>query len=172
MKFCKIENGKVTNIITAEQAFVDTLTDTYIASETAFIGQEYDGISFVVPEVVAKTIDELKASKIKQVQVKYEAQRIALITVPSGEKDTWDEQRKEYEAYMLDNLTPTPSIDGLVAGDNLVGGTMTRAELIAKIGENIDAYRSAVATITGMQHGYERKINACTTQAELDAIVV
>ena len=122
--------------------------------------------------LASRTFEELQTAKLKEVQNKYELQRQALITVPQGEEDTWAEQRKEYEAYQLDNTALTPSIDGLVAGDNLVGGTITKVELIAKIGVNISDLISGIATITGMQHGYERKINACTTQAELDAIVI
>ena len=171
MRFYKIENGKVTNIIEAEQAFIDTLVDTYVANETAFIGQDYDGTNFITPTVVLPTLEENKATKIKQVQSKYEAQRLSLMPLPE-ERKTWDIQEAEYNAYMLDNLAPTPGIDGLVAGDTAVGGTITKAELITKIGLNITAYVNAIAMITGMQHGYERKINACTTQAELDLIVV
>ena len=172
MKFCKIENGKVTNVIKAEQSFVDSLPDTYIASETAFIGQEFDGTNFIVPTPVLPTLEENKATKIKQVQDKYEAQRLSLMPLPE-ERKTWNIQEAEYNAYMLDNLAPTPAIDGLVSGDNAVGGTITKAELIAKIGLNITAYINAIAMITGMQHGYERKINSPTiTQAELDAIVI
>ena len=171
-KYAQIVNDKVHGIFiyevlplfSSEIVMIDiTLIDNIE------IGMGYDGVSF--SSIVFPTLEENKATKIKQVQDKHESQRLSLMPLPE-ERKTWDIQEAEYNAYILDNLAPTQGIDGLVAGDNAVGGTITKAELITKIGLNITAYVSAVATITGMQHGYERKINACTTQAELDLIVV
>ena len=180
-RFCKIENGKVTNIINAEQSFIDSLADVYVASETAFIGQEYVNGVFVIPAPTVKTLNELKAEKVKFVQDKYEMERTALITVPKEEEKAWGIQQEEYNACIadptnpgstIDLSVPTPAIDGLVQGDNAVGGTITKAELVKRIGNNILGMISATAVITGKQHGYERKINACTTVEELEALVL
>ena len=55
--FAQIENGKVVNVIVADQAFVDTLSGTYVdistETPTPGIGWSYDGSAFAAPEVTA-----------------------------------------------------------------------------------------------------------------------
>lgn len=166
MKFCRIENGKVTNIINAEQAFIDTMTDTYVASETAYIGQEYDGTSFVVPVVVAKTIDELKAEKIKQLHTKFNTDYTNyLAQYPTIEIESFKDRGNEAKDYMLDNTTPTPLIDATLK----VG--YTEAQRVAEI-TAVDTKAKYILNLGGIARDTRDLINACTTQAELDAIVI
>lgn len=118
------------------------------------------------------SFEKQKVNKIAKVVEIYEKKRVAVSAVPSEEKATWDIQKAEYEAYMVDNNALTPVIDMLVQGDNDVGGTITKEELMVKIGNSIQAYINAIAFITGQQHGLERRINATTTLAELAAVKV
>jgi hypothetical protein len=180
----------ITNVIIKEQNLdlLKLIPNTYPKVSKEYLGFKapcvvFEEIGFVI---VANTLEEYnfyldrtadeivamkKATKLKQVQEKYEAQRLALMHLPEEHK-TWNIQEAEYNAYMLDNLAPTPAIDGLVQGRNTAGDMITKAELIIKIGTAIDSYITAVAIITGTQHGYESLIKACTTQTELDAIII
>lgn len=58
MQFAKIVAGKVTNIVVAEQDFINTLEDTYVEVTTETIGDLYDGSIFTKPVVVPEAVIE------------------------------------------------------------------------------------------------------------------
>ena len=163
MKFCKIENGKVTNIISAEQSFIDTLPDTYFQSEDAFIGQGFDGINLIVEEEVLPTLEE---NKIKKSKLNTDnAQRLMseeFSSSPDFEIKSFSTQQREYEAYILDNTAPTPFIDGIILP------TETKAEFMAKVGANL----SFIQGIQKQMRQTDLEIKNCTTQNELDMVVI
>ena len=51
MRLAQIQNGKVVNVIVADNVLPNTLTDTYIASETAGIGWTYKNGQLSAPEI-------------------------------------------------------------------------------------------------------------------------
>jgi len=86
----------------------------------------------------------------------------AFETFAQFEIDTFPMQERDYDAYTLDPLSPTPYVDGI-----LLDGE-TKAELMGRIGGNI-AY---VKSIQKQMRQNSKDIQACTTQAQLDAIIL
>ena len=84
-------------------------------------------------------------------------------TASSYEVETWTAQNTEWTSYVADNSANTPFVDALATARGI-----TRDELMTKIGNKV----TAVASTLGAQQKLEDQIKACTTQDELDAIVV
>jgi len=105
------------------------------------------------------------AIKIKLTQNRDTAQSkidTAFLMFAQFEIDTFPMQERDYDAYTLDPLAPTPYIDGI-----LLDGE-TKAELMGRIGGNI-AY---VKSIQKQMRQNSKNIQACTTQAQLEAIIL
>lgn len=147
----KFKNIKTNNIISASQEFIDSLPDV----------QDWEEV-IDVPYI--PTFDELKEHKIKELHDKYQAEYDNyLAKYPKREVDTFGVKQAEATAYTLDNTSPTPVIDSIVAGT----------------GEDRVAYIESVmqkVTYLAMQEGemvsVRDAIKACTTQEELDAILI
>ena len=162
MKFCKIENKKVTDIIEAEQSFVDHLPGTYIQGN-GNIGDSYVNGVFTAP-ILLKTLDEQKLAKIKQLHDKYQKMYDAyLAQYPKREVDSFAVKQAEAIAYNLDNTAPTPVIDALIktSGD-------TKSDYVASVLAKV----TALAEQEGQMVKIRDSIKACTTQKDLDAIVI
>lgn len=62
MRIAIIEDGQVARVISAGENWQDIFPDVEgVASETANVGDAWDGAEFVAPPIPAPTIDELKA---------------------------------------------------------------------------------------------------------------
>jgi len=145
----RYKNNKTGNEIVAEQSFIDGLVDS---------------VDWVIMQDRIPTLDENKQAKIKHLQDKYQAQYDAyLAQYPQSEIATFDDKKREALAYNSDNTVATPIIDAIVLN---WGGT------------KVDYMTSVLAKITYLagQEGAMVKvrdaIKACTTQAELDLIII
>lgn len=96
--------------------------------------------------------DMIKTNKkyyLNMASVTFE-QAISMITTayPKHEQKTWDKQEIEAKAYLANNTTPTPLLDGIV----LVRG-VNKDLLVSKIIEKADAF----TTLSGIAIGYRQK---------------
>ncbi len=95
------------------------------------------------------SLAEAKRAAIKTV---HDAQNNFLVAYkeqyPAIEVDSFDSKRKEAEAWMLDNATPTPTIDKLVnppeTKQDLVNAILAKVNILAEIERQTTAYRTAV----------------------------
>jgi len=128
------------------------------------IGDTYDGTNFIAP--TPPTLNEQKQVKIKALQDKYQAEYDNyLAQYPQSEIATFDDKKNEALAYNLDDTAATPIIDSILAG---YGGTITKANYVASILAKVQY----LAQQEGAMVKVRDAIKACTTQAELDAIVI
>jgi len=149
----KFKNIKTENIIVADQTFINNLLD----SADWVLIEEIETLP---------TLEEQKQTKIKQLQDKYQAEYNAyLAQYPQSEVATFDDKKSEALAYNLDNTTPTPIIDSIVAG---YGDTITKEDYIQSVLDKVHY----LAQKEGAMVKVRDRIKACTTQAELDAIVI
>ena len=74
---------------------------------------------------------------------------------------TWDTQRIEYAAWVSDKAASTPYVDALAQGRGI-----ERDVLMGKIGAKV----AGMATLQGMQHALEERVEKATTVEEVDAI--
>jgi len=81
------------------------------------------------------------------------------------ERASWDKQETEARSYAVDNTTPTPFIDAIVAARNIDKNT-----LINKIIANANEYDTDVATIIGITQKNIADVNACNSIAEMAAL--
>lgn len=94
------------------------------------------------------------------------AKRLESLALPyqQQERDTWETQLKEAEAYQANPSTPTPMLDAIAAGRGL-----TKAALVAKVMENANLFRAAAGQILGRQQALLDQL-ATATSAQIDAI--
>lgn len=145
----RFRNKQTNNIIIAKQEFIDSLQD---ASDYELILEP------------TKTIEDLKLEKIKALHNKYQDEYDAYLSqYPQREVDTFATKQKEATAYIIDNTTPTPSIDAMVNNDHmakveLINAIMTKVQYLAQQEGEMIAKRDL--------------IKAATTEAELEGIVI
>ena len=145
----KFKNIKTNNIIIAEQSFIDTLLDKIDWK--------------IIPDTIP-SLDEQKQAKIKQLHDKYQKMYdVYLAQYPKREVDSFAVKQAEAIAYNLDNTAPTPVIDALIktSGD-------TKANYVASVLAKV----TALAEQEGQMVKIRDSIKACTTQKDLDAIVI
>ncbi len=114
-----------------------------------------------------RTLDELKAAKLEEVNASYDTATSALVsTYPSTELLTFDKQENEARAWLADNTTSTPLIDALALGRGI-----DKAELVRRIIAKAGAFAVATGYLTGQRQKYEDQLEAATTAEEIAAIV-
>lgn len=163
MKYCTVENGVVTSIIKAEAPFNG---HNVLAEADTAIGDLYDGSTFSKPEITVpiKPLEEQKQDKINQLQTKYQLEYNAYLSqYPQREIASFPAKQAEALAYTADNTAPTPVIDAI-----LTTNPATKADYVASIMAKI----TALANQEGAMVAIRDSIKACTTQDELDAIVI
>jgi len=87
---------------------------------------------------------------------------------PRSEIDSWQIQTAEAAAFTADSNASTPFIDGLLG--HRVG--VTKSDLASRIITNKAAYTAIAADVFGQRQALDDLVDAATTIAELDAIVV
>lgn len=85
----------------------------------------------------------------------------------STERETWERQKIEADAYTLDPLAVTPFLDTLSTARGI-----TKAEVVTKILAKAELYALAVGNLLGEQYKHEDSISLCTTLLELDALIL
>jgi len=166
-KYAQIVNNKVHGVFEYEvlPEFDNTIVmiDVTNLATLPSIGDTYNGSNFILPSPL--TLDEQKQAKIKQLQDKYqEDYDTYLAKYPKSEVASFPDKKKEALAYNLDNTSPTPIIDAIVASM-----PSTAKE------EYIQSVLNKVLYLAGKEGAMVEirdQIKACTTQDELDAIQV
>lgn len=74
------------------------------------------------------------------------------------ERESWDIQLKEADAYTANNATPTPLLLAMATARGI-----TVADLVAKVYENANLYRAAIGEILGKQQGLLDRVYAAST---------
>lgn len=139
--------------------FEDTVT-----SEVLYIARTVDSFNTVRYKSNEELFTFNKQEKISVLQDKFQAQYDNYLdSYPKAEVSSFDDKKSEALAYNLDINTPTPIIDNIVLG---WGGT--KADYIASILAKVHY----LAQQEGAMVKTRDAIKACTTQDELDAIVV
>ena len=147
--------------------FRNKITGNIIAATQKFIDGRDDNVDWELmqePTHVPPTLAENKQTKIKALQDKFQSQYDAyLAKYPKAEVASFNDKQREAVAYNLDNTTPTPIIDSI----------------LARLGEDKATYIKSIldkvkflAEREGEMVKTRDAIKACTTQADLDAIVV
>jgi len=120
-------------------------------------------IDFVTTENV-KIFNEQKQDKINQLHTKYQKMYDDyLAQYPKREVDSFATKQAEATAYTIDNTASTPIIDAIV-GNNATLKSAYITAVMAKV--------TALAQQEGQMVAIRDSIKACTTQSELDAIVI
>lgn len=152
------------------------ITDgTYDAFEFNKIGSTFELVAGKAVETItteATPVKDMKARELANVYAEYEqAMDLLKNGYTNSERETWRKQEEEARAYVADNLSPTPFIDGLIAA----GVAGDRAAIANKIITKADALVISSATPTGIKQRKEDAINAIddiagTAQEVRDAI--
>lgn len=109
-------------------------------------------------------IDTLKKEKISKIRLHFDS-LINRIKKDAAEYEvaTWDTQRIEYAAWVSDKAASTPYVDALAQGRGI-----DRDALMVKIGVKV----AGMATLQGMQHALEERVEQANTQEEVNAIEI
>lgn len=102
-------------------------------------------------QLLDKSAEDIYKIKLKNINMEYE-QSIAQLTtgIPESEKGTWSKQEAEARAYIADNTTPTPLIDGIAIARNV-----DKTYLVDKIIEKADIYTIKIAQLIGIRQAKE-----------------
>lgn len=144
-------NKKTNRTIVANETFIQSLPDA-------------NDWEYIIEDEQTKTLDELKLEKIKLLHKKYEqSYQEYLNSYPKNEVDSFDDKKREALAWSADNTAPTPIIDSILTGLGEDKATYINS-ILAKV--------QYLAQKEGEMVKTRDAIKACTTQEELDAIVV
>lgn len=116
------------------------------------------------------TAVELRSAAHARINRSYENAVKALTAgYPQNEIDSWAKQEAEARAWLADNSTPTPWIDGAAATRGI-----PKAKLVLSIISNADALAPIHGSLTGKRKKLRDAIDALgpnPTKQQLDAIV-
>ena len=125
------------------------------------------GDYYEVQAVPPKTVEELKITKLSEINSAYDVSTSGLVaTYPQTELLTFDKQESEARAWLAASSVETPLIDTLAAGRG-----MDKAELVSRIITKADAFAVTTGYLTGQRQRYEDQLDAATTAEEVEAIV-
>lgn len=108
------------------------------------------------PVVTLTSVQAEKALEIRGVA----AGQMASIAAPylPQERESWDTQLKEADAYTVNNSASTPLLTAMATARGI-----TVAALVAKVYENANLYRAAIGEILGKQQGLLDRVYAAST---------
>jgi len=162
MIYATIDNNNIVNGIKEVNSVIDTPSHIEITEyDMSLLGKTYNNGVFVN---VTLTFAEQKQAKIKQLHDKYQKMYDAyLAQYPKREVESFAVKQAEAIAYNLDNNAPTPVIDALIKTSGV-----TKANYVASVLAKV----TALAAQEGQMVKIRDSIKACTTQKDLDAIVI
>ena len=129
--------------------------------------KEHPDVVIDDPGPAEPTLDELKASKLAEINTAYNTATSSLVsTYPQTELLTFDKQEQEARAWTEDSAAETPLVDMLAAGR-----LIDKAELVRRIIAKAEAFAVATGYLTGQRQRYEDQLKAATTAEEVAAIV-
>lgn len=101
---------------------------------------------------ITLTDEHLKPFLLESANTTFESSVNALVSsVPESERLTWTKQESEARAWLNDNTTSTPLIDGILSQRT----KYTKQELVEKIIAKADAYATTIGTLTGIRQAQE-----------------
>jgi len=158
MRFAKLKNNIVENIISANEEFANG-RDDLIQSDTAKIGDVWNGAEFVTPEEIVD-IEDARREKLQALKDEYQ-KRIddAYAAYPEFEKETFPIQKAEWTSFVQDANAPTPFVDALASSRGA-----TKEGMMAKIGRA----SVAIATIQGDLQKRRAAVETATTIEEIE----
>jgi len=160
------ENNEVTNwysCVTQQKVDIQIPDDIDLNN---IIGMVWNGSEFVEK---SKTVDELKVEKLDELKDYVNNQKTLMeskysdITIGS-----FEDKRKEALAWKIDSTAVTPYVDMLCTKADGTVDANYRALLL----DAILAKVTGVAQLEAYEDVTRTAINTCTTQAELDAIII
>jgi len=163
MKILKV--NKKTNVIEDIVADYSNLNNEflYIERTDGVIGDYLYLDNNSAPTYISY-FEKVKQDKINQLHAKYQKMYDDyLAQYPQREVDSFPTKQAEALAYTANNTASTPIIDAIV-GSNAALKSAYITSIMAKV--------TALAQQEGKMVTIRDSIKACTTQAELDAIVV
>lgn len=126
---------------------------------------------WVLPDdAAAQQLADAKAAKMQQLNAAAQAYIDAAAEtdkLPAFEVQTWPLQAAEAKAWAADNTVPTPVLDGIAAARGVPVDQLKAAALRKTL-----AYEALTAHIAGQRQALQSKIEAASTQAELDKIKI
>jgi hypothetical protein len=112
------------------------------------------------------SLDERRAAKRRRIDAAYaESMSSILDAYPEAERLTWDKQEDEARAWIADDTTATPYLDGLAAARGIA-----LAEVAARVIEKSDAFMAASSAATGKRQRLIEAIEAAPDAATLEEI--
>ena len=107
-----------------------------------------------------KIYNKLVLDRIYKKRLKEEQLHISEI-----ESLSWDQQRKEAEAYNADNTASTPLLTKLAEARDI-----TIAQMVSKVDTAIEKYYEKLAVLLAKKQKVEAELRACTTLLELHVV--
>lgn len=116
-----------------------------------------------------RDIDKLKSTLKLEIRNLFESVRWKLWGkfVPGFDRAGWECQIRELALYDKDQSAPLPYIDAaLLAEEN----APTKQQFIDDLRQNVTAFAPIMGRIGGLQKNWLKKVDACVTTEELDAL--
>lgn len=111
--------------------------------------------------LLRKLLKKLKLKKYYDVSIK------GAFSSLDTERETWERQKIEADAYILDVNAGTPFLDALSTSRGI-----TKADVVQKILAKAEIYAIAIGNLLGEQYKFEDQLELVSTLAELDALVL
>lgn len=127
-----------------------------------------DGGSLIIAdEMPSKSLFDTKTARIEYIKNEAEkAMAMLVASYPKHEVDTWSEQIIEAEAYTANPLAITTILSGIA-----LGAGVTVAVIAATVLQKREALKVLTGPIIGRRKLKTAQIEACSTNAEVEAIV-
>jgi len=163
MRYAKIENNIVVNIIKATQDFIDTLEGLYIQSDIAKKGDIWNGTEFTTPKPIFDS-EKAKDKKLKNLKESYQEKINAIYKYyPAFELETFSIQKEEWMKYQQNSNSSTPFVDNLAQSRKT-----SKKEIMDKIGASI----AKIAKLQGELQMKRSLISKAKTIEDLNSINV
>jgi len=166
-KFAWVQRDTVSVKVGDNLETVDWQLDTILESMETLGDPDAYKISYTLTETdisngmkFLKTYNKLVLDAVYDTRLKKEQLGITEI-----ESVSWDQQRKESEAYTADNTASTPLLTKLAEARGI-----TIAQMVSKVTVALEKYYEKLAVLLAKKQKVENEIKACTTLLELHVV--
>jgi hypothetical protein len=166
-KFAWVQRDTVSVKVGDNLETVDWQLDMILASMETLGEPDIYKISYTLTETdlsngmkFLKTYNKLVLDAVYDTRLKKEQLGITEI-----ESVSWDQQRKESEAYTADNTASTPLLTKLAEARGI-----TIAQMVSKVTVALEKYYEKLAVLLAKKQKVENEIKACTTLLELHVV--
>ena len=166
-KFAWVQRDTVSVKVGDNLETVDWQLDMILASMETLGEPDIYKISYTLTETdlsngmkFLKTYNKLVLDAVYDTRLKKEQLGITKI-----ESLSWDQQRKESEAYTADNTASTPLLTKLAEARGI-----TIAQMVSKVTVALEKYYEKLAVLLAKKQKVENEIKACTTLLELHVV--